>query len=92
MYIDDNSVYIAAISFDLGEQSFAQDLESNDEKQGMDKGRKGNKPGKCYLNMSTTKRTNPLLVIRDKVIQALGIPQTADCFRLVIPHVGVTYK
>ena len=67
-------------------------MESNNEKQGMDKGRKGNKPGKYYLNMSTTKLTNPLLVIRDKVTQSLGIPQTVDCFGLVISCVRVTDK
>ena len=68
MYIGDNFVYIAAISFDLGEKSFARDLESDDGKQGIEEGVKGNKTGRYFLNTSTTKLTNPSLVIRDKVI------------------------
>ena len=59
-------------------------------KQGMGKGGKGNKPGEYYLNMSTSKLTNPSLVTRGKVIQSLGIPRTVNCFRLVISRVGVT--
>ena len=43
MYIDSVIIYIAAISFNLGEQLFAQGTMSDNEKQCMDTGQKGAK-------------------------------------------------
>jgi len=66
MYIDSVIIYITAISFNLGEQSFAQGMMSNDEKQCMDTGRKGAKQGGYHMDMFTTHLMSPSLAVRVK--------------------------
>ena len=66
MYIDSVIIYIAAISFNLGEQLFAQGIMSDNEKQCMDTGRKAAKQGGYHMYMFTTHLMSPLLAVRGK--------------------------
>jgi len=66
MYIDSVIIYITVISFNLGEQLFAQGTMSDNEKQCMETGQKGAKQGGYHMYMFTTHLMSPLLAVRGK--------------------------